>query len=551
MFAFALAMEKLVRDISVELTTPPALLLPDWDAVADGSRPFYVYCDAFIDGFGAALEQEQADGPIKSIAYISRATLDLERHWTPLDLEAGSIVWALKRFRGYVCGTKFRIFSDRKALESIGKLGDHTARVQRWLEFLTAFNYTLEYRKGSPNGNADFLSRMPEPATEHDRNGSTSPTPVKDGLIYLIRACGLHNPSSPIPGVGLDGIMPRTESNALGGLPFTPADVCVFRAHGPRMRLDDVSGPSRRFLARVSASVATVDGSPGRGWASRTADNDSASGFAVPTAVSEGSARASATTTSVVQPTPSRSSVQETDLVKPADPTASVSNSPGFPASQTMTQYSDRVYTWMRRRSTTAAGNVSPAVDYGFGPGGAPRPSFSRVTTPPRASRSRQAPPAAVIPALLADSPVRTVPLPPDRDHAEPMGIPLLRLTPSSGDMPTAPTGSDALGDAAELRLADSVARYSHTDWNREQHAGPTYYAAMLYISTGRPSVLPPDVLACYPSHKRPSLSDIQELRVKADYIQPTMTSSCSSVTRHRRRQGLTNPTLWGEPLAY
>ena len=37
----------------------------------------------------------------------------------------------------------------------------------------------------------------------------------------------------------------------------------------------------------------------------------------------------------------------------------------------------------------------------------------------------------------------------------------------------------------------------------------------MHYISIGRPSVLPTHGLACYPSHKRPSLSDIQELAGK------------------------------------
>ena len=38
---------------------------------------------------------------------------------------------------------------------------------------------------------------------------------------------------------------------------------------------------------------------------------------------------------------------------------------------------------------------------------------------------------------------------------------------------------------------------------------------AMRYITIGRPSALPADVLSCYPSHKRPSLSDIQELADK------------------------------------
>ena len=37
----------------------------------------------------------------------------------------------------------------------------------------------------------------------------------------------------------------------------------------------------------------------------------------------------------------------------------------------------------------------------------------------------------------------------------------------------------------------------------------------MRYVSIGRPSVLPPDLLACYLSHKRPSLSDIKELADK------------------------------------
>ena len=37
----------------------------------------------------------------------------------------------------------------------------------------------------------------------------------------------------------------------------------------------------------------------------------------------------------------------------------------------------------------------------------------------------------------------------------------------------------------------------------------------MRYISIGRPSVLPPDVLACYPWYMRPSLPDIQELASK------------------------------------
>lgn len=50
----------------------------------------------------------------------------------------------------------------------------------------------LEYRKGSADGHADFMSRLPEPALEHDGTGSSSLTPVQDGGIFLILACGLQ-----------------------------------------------------------------------------------------------------------------------------------------------------------------------------------------------------------------------------------------------------------------------------------------------------------------------------------------------------------------------
>ena len=99
-FVFTPAMEALVRTPLKELSAPPVLVYPDWDTVPDNSRPFLLYCDASVDGFGATLEQEQKDGSIRHIVLISRATLESARHWTPFDLEAGSIVCSIKHLRG-------------------------------------------------------------------------------------------------------------------------------------------------------------------------------------------------------------------------------------------------------------------------------------------------------------------------------------------------------------------------------------------------------------------------------------------------------------------
>ena len=108
-FVYTDKMTALVKALLATLSKSPTLVFPDWDAVADGSRPLRLCSDACIDGFGACLEQEQPDKSVKPIVYISRATIPSERNWTALDLEAGGIIWALKRLRGYLWSTHFEI----------------------------------------------------------------------------------------------------------------------------------------------------------------------------------------------------------------------------------------------------------------------------------------------------------------------------------------------------------------------------------------------------------------------------------------------------------
>ena len=137
-----------------------------------------------------------------------------------------------------------------------------------------------------------------------------------------------------------------------------------------------------------------------------------------------------------------------------------------------------RISTRTRRRTAAAAGTAQPAVDYGFEPERVPRISSSRVDPPPGVSRPRL-PLAATPSTSRAPTPVPTVPIPSDRDRAEPLGLPLFGLSTPS-ESPSAPaTDLDALGAAAELHFGGSAARYSHAEWEREQRAEPTFYAAI------------------------------------------------------------------------
>ena len=116
-------MEDTVRALRAGLVTPSILVFPDWDAVIDTSWPFRPHCDASTAGLGAALEQEQPDGSIRPIVYISRATLDNEQNWTPMELEAGCVVWGIRRLRRYLFGVYFLFFTDHQRLQKICKIG--------------------------------------------------------------------------------------------------------------------------------------------------------------------------------------------------------------------------------------------------------------------------------------------------------------------------------------------------------------------------------------------------------------------------------------------
>ena len=188
----------------------------------DTSGPFRLYCDASTAGLGATLEQEQPDSSMRPIVYISRATLNNEQNWTPMELEAGCVVWSIRRPRRYLFGVYFLVFTDHQCLQQICKIGETKSRIQRWMEFISAYNFRLSYRRGQENANADFLSRLPLPPTADDVSGASALTDPDDLGVYLIRACGLTTPSCPVPGVGLGGLVPPPDIPVLGGLAPSP-----------------------------------------------------------------------------------------------------------------------------------------------------------------------------------------------------------------------------------------------------------------------------------------------------------------------------------------
>ena len=102
----------------------------------------------------------------------------------------------------------FLVFTDHQCLQQICKIGETKPRIQRWMEFLSAYAY--------------FLSRRPLPPIADNVSGASDLTDPNDLGVYLIRACRLTTPSCPVPGVGLGGLVPSPDIPVLGGLAPSP-----------------------------------------------------------------------------------------------------------------------------------------------------------------------------------------------------------------------------------------------------------------------------------------------------------------------------------------
>ncbi len=74
-----------------------------------------------------------------------------------------AVIEALKTWRYYLMNRKFIIKTDHKSLIHLKNQNlIDTQRVAKWIDFLSQYDFEVEYIKGHDNSAADALSRYPE-----------------------------------------------------------------------------------------------------------------------------------------------------------------------------------------------------------------------------------------------------------------------------------------------------------------------------------------------------------------------------------------------------
>jgi Reverse transcriptase (RNA-dependent DNA polymerase)/RNase H-like domain found in reverse transcriptase/Integrase zinc binding domain/Integrase core domain/Chromo (CHRromatin Organisation MOdifier) domain len=136
------------------LTSKPVLHFPNFEL------PFRIRTDASRDGIGATLVNVLPDGSERVVAYASWALSRYEKKYGLPELEGLGIRKATDRWRPYVFGRHFEIFTDHFSNQFLQRGGStKNDRLERWAMWLQQFDYTIVYQKGKHLGDVDGLSR--------------------------------------------------------------------------------------------------------------------------------------------------------------------------------------------------------------------------------------------------------------------------------------------------------------------------------------------------------------------------------------------------------
>ena len=145
----------LFHSIKTKIQNASFLVHPNMD------KEFEVYCDASINGIGAVLAQRDDDGQLQVVQFSSKLFNSTQRNWHVSEQEIYAVIHAVEKWRPYLIGKRFKVYTDHKNLEELFNRAKNfkAGKLYRWAVRLQDFDFVAAYIKGSKNIFADYLSR--------------------------------------------------------------------------------------------------------------------------------------------------------------------------------------------------------------------------------------------------------------------------------------------------------------------------------------------------------------------------------------------------------
>lgn len=128
--------------------------------IFDPKLPTVLYTDASRDGVGCILTQLTDKGE-KPIQFYSRQTTNEEKKYHSFELEFLAIVVGLQKFRHYLLGSKFQIYTDCNAVKYTINKQEINSRIGRWVLLTQEFTFEIVHKPGTQMQHVDAFSRNP------------------------------------------------------------------------------------------------------------------------------------------------------------------------------------------------------------------------------------------------------------------------------------------------------------------------------------------------------------------------------------------------------
>ena len=139
-----------------KVQSTPVLVFPDFD------KPFLLETDASKEGLVAVLSQKQDDGRYHPVTFGSHLLTPSEKNYHSSKLEFLALKWSvMEHFKEYLTYTPFVVRTDNNLLTYVLMMPNLDTTGHQWVGTLASFQFELEYQKGTENGAADTLSRVP------------------------------------------------------------------------------------------------------------------------------------------------------------------------------------------------------------------------------------------------------------------------------------------------------------------------------------------------------------------------------------------------------
>jgi len=121
-------------------------------------EPIWLVCDASLYGVGALYGQGPEWKTCRPTGFMSKKLTDAQQNYQTFERETLTIIKALMKWEDKLLGFKFTIVTDHEALGYLKTQQKLSSRQVRWLDYMSRFDTTIVYIKGTENKVVDCLS---------------------------------------------------------------------------------------------------------------------------------------------------------------------------------------------------------------------------------------------------------------------------------------------------------------------------------------------------------------------------------------------------------